>query len=225
MTISFLCTCTGNVPFLVIRIYLSANHQFTESTFIFIIKNAYGIVTNITEFVHWVRLVNVYKKKGKTNIPDAFEEEEEEEDESFWALRGGGLKFLNLKRRRMKVFEFCSEKTPRPRTSSISLAFSLCQCLNECRKNETYHYCSCSSIYCAPMVFQGCYLYTMWKSTDCQRIGADKTIQGPSVTTWPLDLGTVIKADFSSILHTWYFTCNLDFSYLNNKLRTENVLL
>jgi len=70
----------GNIPFLVIRIYLITQEQFTESSFIFIIKNCYGIVINTYEFVHWVRLILASRKNGTFTIPVAGEESDTESD-------------------------------------------------------------------------------------------------------------------------------------------------
>ena len=131
--------------------------------------------------------------------PDAFEEEEEE-DWSFWVLFQKHP-MPSRRRRRIEVFEFFSKSTASTHQSHCLFLYVSVWMSEE--KNETYHYCSFGSIYCAPTVFQGCYLYRMWKSTDCQRIGADKRIQGYSVTTWPLDLGAVLKADF--FLNFTYF--------------------
>lgn len=45
-----------NIPFLVIRIYLWSNNQFTESTFVFITKNVFEIVFNDWDFIIWLKL-------------------------------------------------------------------------------------------------------------------------------------------------------------------------
>lgn len=71
----FLGMIFGNIPFLVIRIYLFTEHQFTESSFIFIIKNVYGILTNLWELYHWLLVVWNSRKEGKIAVPVACEDD------------------------------------------------------------------------------------------------------------------------------------------------------
>ncbi|GAU94149.1 hypothetical protein RvY_05975 [Ramazzottius varieornatus] len=65
----------GIIPFLVIRIYLFTEHQFTESSFIFIIKNVYGILTNLWELHHWLLAVWNSRKESKIAVPVACEDD------------------------------------------------------------------------------------------------------------------------------------------------------
>ncbi|XP_055331497.1 uncharacterized protein LOC129583636 [Paramacrobiotus metropolitanus] len=60
-----------NIPFLTIRIYLWSMNQFTESTFVFIVKNVFEITMNDWDFVIWLKTWITTKLSKREGTPPA----------------------------------------------------------------------------------------------------------------------------------------------------------
>ncbi|XP_055351519.1 uncharacterized protein LOC129597854 [Paramacrobiotus metropolitanus] len=58
-----------NIPFLTIRIYLWSMNQFTESTFVFIVKNVFEITMNDWDFVRWLQTWITTKLSRREGTP------------------------------------------------------------------------------------------------------------------------------------------------------------